>query len=266
MGERLTGKRGFTLIELLVVIAIIAILAAILFPVFAKAKDSAKKVQCINNIKQVGIALQMYLGDNSAAFPVCNKAAAQSIGDKWGTMYSGQCMPDSTMQVNYVKKYSIWKQLDKYIKNRNVWVCPTKGGAAIPDIAIHARFTSYEYRQMMFVGFTPWSITEPALEITKNKILREGEFPSPSKTYSFREIAPFHDNRLSELTWMSGGSQGWHRDSQIIVHFIDGHVKSYAVNKVFSPESSKENTGWDLIWPRIGGFPSGYLGAKRDLD
>ena len=56
-------RRGFTLIELLVVIAIIAILAAILFPVFAQAKESAKKTQCISNQRQLGLAWTMYAGD-----------------------------------------------------------------------------------------------------------------------------------------------------------------------------------------------------------
>lgn len=62
-------KRGFTLIELLVVIAIIAILAAILFPVFAQAKEAAKKTQTISNAKQTGVAVVMYAGDNDDLLP-----------------------------------------------------------------------------------------------------------------------------------------------------------------------------------------------------
>jgi prepilin-type N-terminal cleavage/methylation domain-containing protein len=56
-------RRGFTLIELLVVIAIIAILAAILFPVFAQAREKARQTQCLNNTKQIGLAFQMYCQD-----------------------------------------------------------------------------------------------------------------------------------------------------------------------------------------------------------
>src|SRR6202030_3598516 len=62
-------KHAFTLIELLVVIAIIAILAAILFPVFAQAKASAKKVTCLSNGRQIGMALMMYLNDNDDIYP-----------------------------------------------------------------------------------------------------------------------------------------------------------------------------------------------------
>ncbi|HTE20098.1 MAG TPA: DUF1559 domain-containing protein [Armatimonadota bacterium] len=62
-------KRAFTLIELLVVIAIIAILAAILFPVFAKAREAARKISCISNMKQIGTASTMYVQDNDGAYP-----------------------------------------------------------------------------------------------------------------------------------------------------------------------------------------------------
>src|SRR5256885_12149274 len=63
-------KTGFTLIELLVVIAIIAILAAILFPVFAQAREKARGSACLSNMKQMGTALMMYAQDNDEALPV----------------------------------------------------------------------------------------------------------------------------------------------------------------------------------------------------
>jgi prepilin-type N-terminal cleavage/methylation domain-containing protein len=62
-------KRAFTLIELLVVIAIIAILAAILFPVFAQAKVAAKKTAAVSNVKQIGMATMQYMADYDDTFP-----------------------------------------------------------------------------------------------------------------------------------------------------------------------------------------------------
>ena len=62
-------RRGFTLIELLVVIAIIAILAAILFPVFAQAREKARMTACLSNMKQIGTSLMMYVQDYDETFP-----------------------------------------------------------------------------------------------------------------------------------------------------------------------------------------------------
>src|ERR1700709_633172 len=70
MMSYLSRRRGFTLIELLVVIAIIAILAAILFPVFAQAREKARAITCVSNQKQIGTAIMMYLQDYDETFPM----------------------------------------------------------------------------------------------------------------------------------------------------------------------------------------------------
>jgi len=96
---------AFTLIELLVVIAIIAILAAILFPVFAQAKEAAKRTSCLSNAKQVGLALYMYAGDNDDFTPTPYE-------------YFGPgpfVLEDS------------WQLVSPYIKSENLWFCPDDG-------------------------------------------------------------------------------------------------------------------------------------------
>ncbi len=75
-----THRNGFTLIELLVVIAIIAILAAILFPVFLAAQAKAKQTQCMGNLKQIGIATTLYVDDNGSRFPLWGGGSATSQG------------------------------------------------------------------------------------------------------------------------------------------------------------------------------------------
>src|SRR2546423_6076610 len=74
-------RPGFTLIELLVVIAIIAILAAILFPVFAKARENARKTSCLSNLKQMGLGLMQYSQDYDECMP---KGASNNRGNGWG--------------------------------------------------------------------------------------------------------------------------------------------------------------------------------------
>jgi len=94
-------NQGFTLIELLVVIAIIAILAAILFPVFAKVREKARSISCSSNLRQVGLALMQYIQDNDETLPNGN---GQNVGAGWAgqtTQYVGSsrlfsCPDDST--------------------------------------------------------------------------------------------------------------------------------------------------------------------------
>lgn len=80
-------RKAFTLIELLVVIAIIAILAAILFPVFAQAREAAKKTMCLSNMKQLGLGMLMYVGDNDDQFPSNAFASGTNGSGNWGKDY-----------------------------------------------------------------------------------------------------------------------------------------------------------------------------------
>lgn len=103
-------KRAFTLIELLVVIAIIAILAAILFPVFAQARESARKTQCISNLKQLGTGLMMYLQDYDETTPADTRLP----------------VPAGALPVPppNVPTYAL-ALLEPYLKNNGVKKCPS---------------------------------------------------------------------------------------------------------------------------------------------
>ncbi len=114
---------GFTLIELLVVIAIIGILAAMLFPVFARARESARKTQCLSNVKNIAMAVQMYLVDYDRAFTLEHDANVRKwyLDNEIGTCdYGVDCHTNIT---NPYLKHAV--VLDDYIKNRDVWRCPS---------------------------------------------------------------------------------------------------------------------------------------------
>jgi prepilin-type N-terminal cleavage/methylation domain-containing protein/prepilin-type processing-associated H-X9-DG protein len=129
------SQKGFTLIELLVVIAIIGILAAMVFPVFARARESARKAVCLSNVKNIALALQMYLADNNDTF--WPNEHRQEVADFFNTQPGDKkhwAAPDCGMGYRanpYLRPNVV---LDEYVKNRDVWRCPSakmEGGARI---------------------------------------------------------------------------------------------------------------------------------------
>jgi prepilin-type N-terminal cleavage/methylation domain-containing protein len=119
-------RRGFTLIELLVVIAIIAILAAILFPVFAQAKESAKASTCLSNLRQLGVGFTLYLNDNDDRMPDRRdlKTALPGGYRPWTGW------PPSDPRSGWAALV-----LDPYIKNGDIWSCPSVKGGAMGELA-----------------------------------------------------------------------------------------------------------------------------------
>lgn len=119
MPRKSLAPRGFTLIELLVVIAIIAILAAILFPVFSKARENARKATCLSHAKQIGLALMMYVQDYDERYP-----------GRW----TGWVDPPITPRRAYIG----WRTLIyPYVKSADVFRCPSnpnKAGLAAADV------------------------------------------------------------------------------------------------------------------------------------
>lgn len=114
------NKDGFTLIELLVVIAIIAILAAIMFPVFVSAKESANRTKCCANMKQIGTALLMYTDDYSGRFP-SHRACLPELYEKLGT--KSPVIAEGSFTGSPGVCGLAWL-LNRYIKNAGVWMCP----------------------------------------------------------------------------------------------------------------------------------------------
>jgi prepilin-type N-terminal cleavage/methylation domain-containing protein/prepilin-type processing-associated H-X9-DG protein len=146
-------RKGFTLIELLVVIAIIAILAAILFPVFAQAREKARQASCLSNIKQLGLALNMYAQDNDERFPRAMACMGGSMDVDHGGPITCAWYDDAEPPWN-----SNWVlTTTPYIKSLPVFGCPDDGLAmkpTDPNLDFPGVFLSF--------GINEYTINEPS--------------------------------------------------------------------------------------------------------
>jgi prepilin-type N-terminal cleavage/methylation domain-containing protein/prepilin-type processing-associated H-X9-DG protein len=196
-------RRGFTLIELLVVIAIIAILAAILFPVFARAREKARQASCLSNVKQLALAVQMYAQDYDDTMLPCNNVAAAAV---------------SVIRVDGVKTTThVWPGLVfPYVNNAHVMVCPSA-----PD-AIWGRLTNYGMNSM---------ISGTSAEVRP----KLAEIKYPAETMVFADSA-WDVARTNTNSWRIRYNN-WNRSTFIPdrhngganMAFCDGHAKWHKI-------------------------------------
>jgi prepilin-type N-terminal cleavage/methylation domain-containing protein/prepilin-type processing-associated H-X9-DG protein len=205
-------KRGFTLIELLVVIAIIAILAAILFPVFARAREAARQSSCLSNLKQLGLATTMYAGDYDEVLPTASNLRRLANGrlEEW------------------------YDLLPPYVKNNAVFHCPSHPGNrnAAPTYDNMGYGWNHQYLTVNGMSTnatlfnTGGAVSLPAIQSPAETlcIADSGKTPSyPNNIYCDFLYPPNSPptqlaNRMSDMH--NGGAN---------VAFLDGHAKWYRV-------------------------------------
>jgi prepilin-type N-terminal cleavage/methylation domain-containing protein len=185
-------ERGFTLIELLVVIAIIAILAAILFPVFAQAREKARTTTCISNLKQIGLASNMYLQDYDERFP-----------------FAGRDWP----QASFV---DVWNGLGPYMKNTSMFLCRSDvnpawnvGWAQVNNKALLKEIqfpSSYYYLYAFYHNFGPKQTPGKALSMP----LAAVSFPAQKGIF---------------ICYATGVQGRVHNPKAEALCYVDGHAK-----------------------------------------
>lgn len=200
---RTRGRKGFTLIELLVVIAIIAILAAILFPVFARARENARRASCSSNLKQIGLGIMQYTQDYDETYPVRDNAAS-------GT----------------------WAQtIQPYVKSTQLFKCPSNsstatmaGGLPAPAPRIPVSYAT-NHRLMPSGGR---SVSMAVVDSSSQKIVVS------ESGYDWNDYgAPW----WNATHWQDAGGKGSFKGHLGTGNYLfaDGHVKSLKPTATMTP-------------------------------
>ena len=263
---RPTQRRAFTLIELLVVIAIIAILAAILFPVFAQAREAAKKTQCISNTKQLGLANIMYMGDNSDTMPPYQ-------------VFTPSPWPDITGNVTLGFAYL----LQPYSKSNLLTFCPTTKRKPSENSASLTEKRIYREGRVGYGVAFPLGDVAPGKEFTlsysfytepASRAFAMDAVPSgPSslgaytgfnafQNYAYSPFSPYDHGYASSPT--STWGEDWYsrpdarHAGQVVISFLDGHSKALAFQAVYGvPDTTcaaTNGTGCNNLFSKVAGF------------
>jgi prepilin-type N-terminal cleavage/methylation domain-containing protein/prepilin-type processing-associated H-X9-DG protein len=212
-------RRAFTLIELLVVIAIIAILAAILFPVFAQARDKARQTMCISNARQIGLAVMQYVQDHDETYP----------SNHWGIYFL---------------------LIQPYMKNELLWTCPSYSGiytvrdcfwegnrAGCDQVFLKVVNTGWLSNSDLFGGFNnsiPHKLTWTQAPSDTVALAENDVDPTSTSTIQTAQMAvsPCRDARhaLFHTRWNvnpanGSGRLGAHHNQGLNLVFADGHAK-----------------------------------------
>ncbi len=220
-------RKGFTLIELLVVIAIIAILAAILFPVFAKAREKARQTSCLSNVKQLALGLLMYAQDYDETIPDRRISGAGCSGP----------LP----VVN-------WQQLVyPYVKNEQIFLCPSNPGGGCTSWPANMPPYSSSY------GMNACGIPDTPGDVQIAQILR------PS------ELIWIGDGPQNVVRWGSQDPNAGCSTNYMAIHnggnnfaYFDGHAKWMNSMKVYVPAAQKGLCKTYLPWANADSYPPGW--------
>lgn len=233
-------RNGFTLIELLVVIAIIAILAAILFPVFAQARNAAKKISCISNTKQMLTAHRMYMDDSGN---VLMGGRTHGNPANWATeiMWPRFIMP--------------------YMKSKEAYLCPAEPNTHYADLGAYDKYNNRGWLSQGFnasISIWYWVATGELVRWSERKIkvptktvlwadTMSGDSADGYRGYCADNVAINYVNKSATECSLSdrhsGGQKSGAPIGQLNVGLMDAHVRSYRWDQVKQGKTSDLTSG-----------------------
>ncbi|MFA5203517.1 MAG: prepilin-type N-terminal cleavage/methylation domain-containing protein [Lentisphaeria bacterium] len=236
------ARQGFTLIELLVVIAIIAILAALLLPSLGAARDSAKAIACMSNLKQIGLATQSYLANSNGMFPPAGKKD-DDMGGYWRNVIPvGRCWP---YNLTYLAQEIASAEGPSGIGSR-VFICPGDSDAG-------ALWSNYGYN-VWYLGGWKSAVMESDLDYEYMGTAKMVANPTQT-VLVLEQIAglgwgPYPPSMGARpwLSWMPvGGPESiarWRHHDAMNVLFVDGHVERRKMTD--ADLNATDDRLWDL--------------------
>lgn len=248
-GEHLP-LNGFTLIELLVVIAVIAILAAILFPVFARARENARRASCMSNLKQLGLGMMQYIQDYDERFPPAYDAAIDpastypaltAVQDANAAFPSGYFTTDSTKGGVHSRT---WMDLIfPYVKNLQVYRCPSAnfttvaGGQNYPHYGYSVSLSGHQQYAIYYGRPAHTPVTLGAVQ-QPTKVVMVNEYNSAYAAQMYvTDVYGQAANANSKVVTphLEGG----------VTVFCDGHAKWQPRKVIQKQASSLADEYWD---------------------
>lgn len=230
---RVAAKSGFTLVELLVVLAVICILVALLFPVFSRVRENARRTTCMSNLKQIGLGMQQYISDYDGVTP---SIYVDITSDPGGSDPGGTAK-------GHIRGYNWRVQTFSYIKSTEIFRCPSnpmnKESATVTSAAqpIQVNVSYAANYGTGGLGAFSNAVASPAVTLKESEIEKPAETISIAETTSTSPEMDMDDNaNIGKLFAGHNGTSNY--------LFVDGHVKALSPYQTYYGSGNTVRNMW----------------------